>query len=103
MNLNKFKSSFFWLWITGVFTFIQFNSCYSPVDGCLDPEATNYSIDADNPCDDCCNLPILNVSVFHERYGYYIFTLGDTITNDLDQRVSLLDYVYLLIRLQSLY
>ena len=95
MNLNKSKNSSFWLWIAGVFTFIQFNSCYSPVDGCLDPEATNYSINADNPCDDCCNFPVLDVSIFHENMDT-TFRLNDTITNDLDQKISLLDYVYLL-------
>ena len=95
MNLNRFKNSSFWFWIAGVFTFIQLSSCYSPVDGCLDPEATNYSINADNPCDDCCNLPVLDLSIFHERSDT-TFTLGDTITNDLDQKISLLDYVYLL-------
>jgi hypothetical protein len=32
-------------------------SCYEAVDGCLDPDATNYDVDADNECEDCCTLP----------------------------------------------
>ncbi|NNF34664.1 MAG: hypothetical protein HKN68_11170 [Saprospiraceae bacterium] len=36
-------------------------SCYESVDGCLDPEATNYDVNADNDCDDCCILPSFNI------------------------------------------
>ncbi len=42
-------------------------SCYEPVDGCLDNEALNYDLDADNPCADCCEYPSLVLDVQH-RY-----------------------------------
>ncbi|MDF1698462.1 MAG: hypothetical protein P1U56_21605 [Saprospiraceae bacterium] len=70
-------------------------SCYSPVEGCLDPEATNYSITADNDCDDCCVYPELSTSIFHENLDT-TFILGDTIINDFEQQISLVDFVYLL-------
>lgn len=38
-------------------------SCYEPVDGCLDRDATNFSVSADFPCanNDCCTYPRLAV------------------------------------------
>lgn len=77
-----------------VFT-IQLTSCYSPTEGCLDPEATNYSITGDNDCEACCQYPDLKLSIFHENADT-TFRLKDTITNDLGQQISLLDFVYLL-------
>lgn len=32
-----------------------FGACYSPQEGCLDPEAENYTLTADEPC--CCDYP----------------------------------------------
>jgi hypothetical protein len=45
------------------FTFLLslITSCYESVDGCLDPEATNYDVNADNECEDCCNLPTFSI------------------------------------------
>ncbi len=74
---------------------LQLNSCYSPVDDCTDPEATNYLITADNLCEDCCTYPKMELSIFHENLDT-TFKLKDTITNDIGQQISLLDYVYLL-------
>lgn len=70
-------------------------SCYSPEDGCLDPESTNYSIDGDFQCEDCCVYPILKLSIFHESRDT-TFTLKDVVRNDLGQQVSLIDFVCLL-------
>lgn len=78
-----------------VLVMVQITSCYSPTEGCLDPEATNYSITADNDCVDCCTYPDLSVSIFHESMDT-TFSLGDTITNDLGQEISLVDFVFLL-------
>ena len=41
------------------------NSCYTPTEGCLDIDATNYDASADEPCDDCCTFPNLNLRIFH--------------------------------------
>lgn len=42
-------------------TLVICTSCYEPTDGCLDRDATNYSVSADFPCanDDCCTYPRL--------------------------------------------
>lgn len=78
-----------------VFAALFLEACYSPVDGCTDPESTNYAISADNLCEDCCQFPQIRLSIFHENKDT-TFNLKDTITNDLNQQISLLDYVYLL-------
>lgn len=40
-------------------------ACYEPQEGCLDLRATNYAVDADDPCGDCCIFPILTVQMQH--------------------------------------
>jgi len=40
-------------------------ACYEPVEGCLDAAATNFDVDADDPCLDCCSYPELIVSFTH--------------------------------------
>jgi len=74
---------------------VQFTACYSPIEGCIDPESTNYNITADDMCDDCCEYPGLELRIFHEQLDT-TFNLLDTITNDLGQSISLVDFVYLL-------
>ena len=41
------------------------SSCYTPTDGCLNIDATNYDASADEPCDDCCVFPNLNLKITH--------------------------------------
>ncbi|MEM9545697.1 MAG: MbnP family protein [Bacteroidota bacterium] len=79
--------------VLGMVLYLQ--SCYSPVEGCTDPESTNYAITADDLCLDCCEYPDLMLNIFHENMDT-TFNLADTITNDLDQQISLVDFVYLL-------
>ena len=74
---------------------MQMVSCYSPEEGCLDPESTNYAIAGDIECLDCCTYPELNLSVFHESRDT-TFKLKDIIRNEFGQQISLLDFVILL-------
>ncbi len=41
------------------------SSCYKPTSGCLNIDATNYNASADEPCDDCCSFPNLNIKITH--------------------------------------
>ncbi len=43
------------------FTSILLLSCYEPIEDCLELSASNYSLVADAPCDDCCTYPNLNL------------------------------------------
>ncbi|MEZ4987180.1 MAG: MbnP family protein [Saprospiraceae bacterium] len=36
-------------------------ACYEPVEGCLNTSATNFDIDADEACADCCTFPQLKI------------------------------------------
>lgn len=38
-------------------------SCYEDRVGCLDPDAANYALLADEACPDCCTYPVLSVRV----------------------------------------
>lgn len=37
------------------------SGCYEPSPGCLDTRATNFALDADEACPDCCTFPKLRV------------------------------------------
>lgn len=76
-------------------TVVLVTSCYSPIDGCLDPESTNYSIAGDRDCDDCCIYPKIKLSVFHQ-YGDTTLFLEDTLVNKLGQEYSIIKFVYFL-------
>ncbi len=59
-TLNIFKFIIFHLSIISLIS-----SCYTPTDGCLNIDATNYDASADEPCDDCCSFPNLNLKITH--------------------------------------
>lgn len=41
-------------------------SCYEPVEGCLDPLSSNFQLDGDTDCDDCCEYPTATLSFNHK-------------------------------------
>ena len=41
------------------------NSCYENIEDCLDVNATNFSVDADRSCEDCCTYPNIRLSIQH--------------------------------------
>lgn len=42
------------------------SACYEPVEGCLDITATNFQVDADEPCpDNCCTYPSIKLAIDH--------------------------------------
>lgn len=91
MNFIKWTCCF----LSAVVLICIASSCYSPIDGCLDPESTNYSITGDRDCDDCCVYPTIKLSIFHQ-YNDTTFFLKDTLVNNLGQKYSIVDFVYLL-------
>jgi hypothetical protein len=52
----------FWLFLLVLFLFV---GCYEPKEGCLDLEATNYDVSADDPCPNCCKYPVLSLLFQH--------------------------------------
>lgn len=41
-------------------------ACKEPVEGCLDVDAVNYDVSADDPCADCCTYPSLELQINHQ-------------------------------------
>lgn len=39
--------------------------CYEPTEGCLDINASNFDVEADEPCEDCCDLPTLTIGILN--------------------------------------
>lgn len=62
----------FWLLLPIV---LLMSACYDPTEGCLDIEATNYDVSADDPCPTCCKYPSISLQVQH---NVVLPTLPDT-------------------------
>lgn len=43
-------------------------ACLEQEEGCLDINATNYQVDADLPCADCCMYPLLQLNFQHKVF-----------------------------------
>jgi len=57
-------------------------SCYEPIEGCLDLRATNFAVDADDPCSNCCQFPMLKLAVLHKVYDAPLDTFFNLIYLD---------------------
>ena len=44
---------------------MPFQACFEPESGCLDVNATNFDVSADDACGDCCNYPSWTIGVRH--------------------------------------
>lgn len=40
-------------------------ACYEPKEGCLDAQATNFDLEADEACSDCCEYPTFQLALQH--------------------------------------
>ncbi len=54
---------------------MTFSSCYQKQEGCLDIRATNFDLEADIACEDCCEYPDLKLKFLHRE------VLPDTLYN----------------------
>ncbi|MEL7248932.1 MAG: MbnP family protein [Bacteroidota bacterium] len=54
---------------------VVLSACYEPTEGCLDVRATNFDLDADEACADCCTFPSLSL-----RFSN-VWTYPDTIVS----------------------
>lgn len=75
-------------------------SCYEPKEACLDAEASNFDVSADDPCSDCCTYPNLIIRFGHLWDGEAL-SPGDTLVDDfmnpfiMDQFEYFIGSVYL--------
>lgn len=61
---------------------LSLSSCYENVEGCLDPDSTNYNVVADLDCEDCCKYPALSLLAAYVL-GETSYNRIDTVTNDI--------------------
>lgn len=61
------------------------NSCYKNRVGCLDILSSNYSIGADDACDDCCSFPKMLFKINHTFSGEN-FSLDREYSNNIGSR-----------------
>ena len=72
-------------WVFLVLITLPFSGCEEE-PGCLDIQANNHQVDAEDPCDDCCSYPELRLSFQHN------WVIDDSIRNfDTDGDVYLIE------------
>lgn len=47
---------------------LSLTACFEPKEGCLDINAVNYAVDADEPCSGCCQYPVLRLDFLHKTF-----------------------------------
>ena len=77
------------------------DGCAEPKVGCLHIAATNFAADADDPCEDCCTFPNLEIQLLHQiaRSGELVnlrydstYTINGTAIRIKDIRYILSDF-----------
>jgi len=71
------------LWLFFAFVGCTFG-CYEKQEGCLDIAATNFEVEADRECDECCSYPSLQVTFAHrvrsvQQDTFFNLNLGDSL------------------------
>ncbi|KAA3624343.1 MAG: hypothetical protein DWQ02_23185 [Bacteroidetes bacterium] len=62
-NFKKFIVKFFFQ----VIVLVGLTGCYEKQEGCLDIRATNFDLEADISCEDCCEYPDLKLKFLHRQ------------------------------------
>ena len=71
------------------------SACYEDNVACLDPDATNYDILADEACPDCCEFPVFSLDVAR-RWADSSFRTTDVYPDGAGNQIRVLDFrVYL--------
>lgn len=72
-----------------------FASCTTREPGCLDTAASNYDLDAERSCDDCCTYPNLTLTL-SQKWADRNFNAADTFFDSNQNPYLLLDIKYFL-------
>lgn len=76
-------------------------ACYEPQEGCLDPDAANYDLAADDDCSDCCEFPSLSIRIA-TVWDSLTFDPASTYQDAVGNNFELLNFRYYLGDLQLL-
>ena len=74
---------------------VVYSSCYEDRVGCLDPDAANYDLVADESCPDCCAYPVFSVGVATVWEGE-AFVPAQLYTDGAGNAFRLIDFRYYL-------
>lgn len=69
-SLKKTKSNYFRSFqylVPFISLLFLFSSCYEKKEACLDIKATNFDLDGDIACADCCEYPFLQIKFLHRE------------------------------------
>ena len=70
-------------------------SCYNRQTGCLDPLSANFSVTADDACNDCCKDPELILNIRHLVEDKLI-SPDSVLVNEMGQKYKILNFAYYL-------
>lgn len=76
--MSKKGSIFKWIGAITMIMVLFLAACKDPVEGCLDVEAVNYDVSADDPCPDCCTYPNLSLAISHRYQDSILFSYDST-------------------------
>ena len=74
---------------------LSLTSCYEDRVGCLDPDAANYELRADEACPDCCTYPELSIRMI-PVWNDTAIVGGDTYEDGAGNTFQLVDFRYYL-------
>ncbi len=79
--------------LAGFCMLLSINGCNTRIQGCLDANADNFNLNAEQSCDDCCTYPSISLSLT-QLWGDRNFTITDTLydMNGHSYRIRGLDY-----------
>lgn len=81
--------------ITGLLILISINGCNTRIQGCLDVNAANFNLNAEQSCDGCCTYPSLSLSLT-QKWGERNFSTMDTLYDIDGKAYKLNSLVYFL-------
>lgn len=77
--------------VIGLLIICLSSACYDRESGCLDVEATNFNVQVDDACSDCCTYPTLSLSIKHV-FGDTVLPFGSDFTLDSIDYFKLIDW-----------
>jgi len=81
--------------VTGFLILISSAGCNTRIQGCLDVNAENFNLNAEQSCDGCCTYPSLALSLT-QKWGDRNFALTDTLFDINGQPYRISGLVYFL-------
>ncbi|HEX5111676.1 MAG TPA: hypothetical protein VFV79_02435, partial [Saprospiraceae bacterium] len=69
--------------------------CNTRIQGCLDPNASNFDLTAEKACDDCCTFPLASITL-SQKWNETNFSTGNTFFDIHSRQYKIIDLQYFL-------